>query len=213
MAGWELKEGKLNISKISQDDFWNILKVVFSNKSRKSTTYKYCFFKSIIDNVFNCDMNYTLSLEEVFVTVAEIYWNLVHIHRLKQYIATKQRKSSRIEIIIHQIVEKNKIPPSTPYEFLSEDIKNELNRKVKNELKTYVIGAFYGDTKGKLYSFSKKDKFISLHPNAYEYLVKHKYIVEKLNYYEWLRFLEKVNPQDNANALANKLDEANKELA
>ncbi len=34
--------------------------------------------------------------------------------------------------------------------------------------------------------------------------------MEKLNYYEWLQFLEKVNPLENSYALANKLDEANK---
>lgn len=210
MAGWELKEGKLDLAHMDQDEFWNILKKVFSNRTRKSTSYKYCFFKAIIDNVFKCDMNYILTFEQLFDTATEIYWNLVHIHGIKQYVPTKRRCESRIEIIIRQIVEEYNIGIDTPYEYLDEKIQVYLKKCVNKELVTYVVGAFYGDTGGRFYEFSKKAKEIKLHPSVYEYIVRHKYLVEKLNYYEWLRFLEKVNPLENSYALANKLDEANK---
>lgn len=167
MAGWELKEGKLDLSHMDQDEFWNILKRVFSNKTRKSTSYKYCFFKAIMDNLFKCDMNYKLSFEQIFNTVAEIYWNLVHLHGIKQYVPTKHRCESRIEIVIKQIIEEKDISTDTPYEFLSESTQKELKSSVNKELSTYVIGAFYGDTDGRFYEFSKKYKFIRLHPSVY----------------------------------------------
>ncbi|MBF7097472.1 HNH endonuclease domain-containing protein [Alkalibacter mobilis] len=36
--------------------------------------------------------------------------------------------------------------------------------------------------------------------------VKYKQIIEKLNYFEWIKFLEKVNPNEHALAIAEKLD-------
>lgn len=210
MAGWELKEGKLNTAHMDQDEFWNILKRVFSNKSRKATSYKFCFFKTIIDNIFKCDSNYVLPFETIFDTVTEIYWNLVHVYGIKQYVATKQRKYSKIEILIREIAVEYSIPIDTPYEFLNEKVQIQLKKSVNKEMITYVVGAFYGDTEGRFYEFSKNSKIIKLHPSVYEYLIRHKYLVEKLNYYEWLRFLEKVNPLNNAYALAGKLDQANK---
>lgn len=210
MAGWELKEGKLDLSDMDQDAFWNILKKVFSNQTKKTSSYKYCFLKAILDNIFKCNTNYILSFEQIFDTVAEIYWNLVHIHGIKQYVMNKQKVASKIEIVIENLVNQYKISSATPYEYLNENIKNELKQKTNKELTTCVVGAFYGDTDGRFYEFSKKEKYIALNPIVYEYLVRHKYLVEKLNYYEWLRFLEKVNPMENSYALANKLDEANK---
>ena len=56
-----------------------------------------------MDNVFKCDINYRLTFEQIFDTVAEIYWNLVHIHGIKQYIPTKDRSESKIEIMKYQI--------------------------------------------------------------------------------------------------------------
>lgn len=163
-----------------------------------------------MDNVFKCDSGYMLSFEQIFDTVAEIYWNLVHIHRIKQYIPSKDRSKSRIEIVIHQIASENNVPEDIPYEYLNEIVQHILKKNVNRELTTYVVGAFYGDTDGRFYEFSKKGRYIRLHPSVYEYLIRHKYLVEKLNYYEWLRFLEKVNPLEKSFALGKKLDEANK---
>lgn len=210
MAGWELKEGKLDTTEMDQDEFWKILKAVFSNKSKKTTSYKYCFFKSIIDNIFNYYLDYRISFEQLFDTASEIYWNLVHRHGLRQHIPNNQGKLSRIEIIIDKIVTEYTIPDETLYEYLDEHIQIELKKNVNKELKKYVVGAFYDDTDGRFYEFSKDNMEIKIHPNIYDYLTKYKYLVEKLNYYEWLKFLEKVNPLENSFGLATKLDESNK---
>lgn len=213
MAGWELKEGKLDISEMSQDEFWNILKGVFSNKSRRTTSYKFCFFKAIIDNLFNCDMDYLLTFDKVFGSMGEIYWNLIYIHGISQFVSTKKKDKSKIELIIDDIKYSYNILEHTYYEFLNYEIKINYLKQVNRYITSCVVGAFFKDTKEKFYSFSKKEKTIKIHPQVYEYLVKHKYLVEKLNYYEWLIFLEKVNPRENAYALGTKLDEANKRVS
>ena len=44
----------------------------------------------------------------------------------------------------------------------------------------------------------------------YEFLCKHKVIVEKLNYFQWAKFLEKVTTGDKTTLLLSKIDESAK---
>ena len=44
----------------------------------------------------------------------------------------------------------------------------------------------------------------------YEFVCKHKVVIEKLNYYEWARFLERVNEDSVAVKLFDKIDESAK---
>lgn len=44
----------------------------------------------------------------------------------------------------------------------------------------------------------------------YEFICKHKVVIEKLNYYEWARFLERVNEETVATKLLDKIDESAK---
>ena len=44
----------------------------------------------------------------------------------------------------------------------------------------------------------------------YEFICKHKVTIEKLNYYEWARFLESVNEESVVNHLLSKIDESAK---
>ena len=44
----------------------------------------------------------------------------------------------------------------------------------------------------------------------YEFICKHKVAIEKLNYYEWARFLEKVNDESLATQLLDKIDKSAK---
>jgi CRISPR/Cas system Type II protein with McrA/HNH and RuvC-like nuclease domain len=44
----------------------------------------------------------------------------------------------------------------------------------------------------------------------YEFVCKHKIIIEKANYFEWARFLEKVNSENDTTHLLTKIDESTK---
>lgn len=48
-------------------------------------------------------------------------------------------------------------------------------------------GSYSGDV---LYTFSKKTEQIQLNPISYAFLTKHKKILEKMNYFEWVKFLK-----------------------
>lgn len=60
----------------------------------------------------------------------------------------------------------------------------DIYHQVKMKCKAYVVGALFEDTKHLFYSFSKKGEWIQINPRMYEFICKHKVIIEKLNYYE-----------------------------
>ena len=60
------------------------------------------------------------------------------------------------------------------FEALSADMKAEICHKVKIKCKENVVGALYGDSGGVLYSFSKKQEYIKLNPQAYAFMTKYK---------------------------------------
>ena len=47
---------------------------------------------------------------------------------------------------------------------------------------------------------------LKLNPIVYEFITKHKKILEKMNYYEWAKYLEKVNAESSTRNLLNNLD-------
>ncbi|SEV99736.1 HNH endonuclease signature motif containing protein [[Clostridium] fimetarium] len=210
MAGFELKEGKYVNRLASDDDLWAALSSVFSSCSKNDSSYKYGFLKSIIDNIYNVDEELILSFDQLFSKFAEIYWNLILKYEIKQKSITNDNRQTHLEQILHETARKYKIYEGVPFESLPKKIIAEVSHKVKMKCKTYVVGALYEDTKQLFYSFSKKDEWIQINPLMYEFICKHKSIIEKLNYYEWAKFLEKVNNDSVMSHLLDKLDESAK---
>lgn len=93
---------------------------------------------------------------------------------------------------------------------MRDDIKENVVSKISNECSKYVVGAFFEDTNRSFYNFSRKNKTIELQSNVIEYLIKYKNILSKLNYFEWIKFLEKTNDDKNIILLAEKLDSSTK---
>lgn len=77
---------------------------------------------------------------------------------------------------------------------------------ILQECKRYVLGALYSDFNGKFYGFDQNENFITLSNNAYEFLLKYKIEIEKLNYYAWAKFLEKINEENVLFHLLSKLE-------
>lgn len=77
MAGYNLKEGQYEARSVSDDELWSAVSVVFTNKSKNDTSYKFGFLKSIIDNLYNVDSDLKLTFDQLFSKFGEIYWNLV----------------------------------------------------------------------------------------------------------------------------------------
>lgn len=206
MPGFDLKEGRYIEKYVSDDELWSAFTSLFSSQSTMVSSYKYGFLKSIIDNIYNTDENLKLTFDQVFSKFAEIYWNMILKYRLKQ----QAKKETYLEQILHSAVEKYHLPEGILFENLPTEMMKEIVHDVKQKCKTYVAGALFSDTKELFYSFSKKEEWIQINPLVYEFLCKHKVVIEKLNYYEWARFLERINENDRVDHLLNKIDESAK---
>lgn len=210
MAGYELNEGQYRSESVSEEELWSAISNVFTSNIRTQSSYKYGLLKSILDNLYNVDDDFTLTFDQIFSKFAEIYWNLILKYKLSQQIATTGKKGTYLEQIIIDSVSKYALPANIPYESLSPSMMLDINTQVKNKCKKYVIGALFEDTKQLFYSFSKKGQWIKFNPLMYEFICKHKIIIEKLNYYEWAKFLESINSEDASHRLLTKIDESAK---
>lgn len=211
MPGWNLREGILTELKVSDDEFWSLFNYVFSDACKKTNTYKFGLIKSICDQIYDVhdDGNgLFLSYEKIFSKFAENYWNLVNKYKLKQMSYNGKSEYSKIEIIIKTAVENYEIPESVVFQSLSDEDRNRITKNVTAECKKCVVGALYNDFEGKLYAFSLRGNGIFLSEDSYRFISKYKMEIEKLNYYSWARFLEKVNDDDALIRVLEKLDMA-----
>lgn len=206
MAGFDLVEGSYIKRQLSEDELWSIFSAMFSSKAVHDTSYKFGFFKSILDSLYNTDNNLILTFDQLFYKFTEIYWNLILKYHLRQKAKTKNNRDTALEKILKDFLDKQEIIRDVSFEALSDDVKLRICHKVKMKCKENVVGALFRDSSDVLYSFSKKTEQIQLNPIAYVFLTKHKKILEKMNYFEWAKFLEKVNEDCTTRNLLNNLD-------
>lgn len=211
MAGWNLKNGLIINYHPDEDILWSLFNRVFSDSSKKRNTYKFCFIKSLLDNLFNGrDVKegrfYTYT--QIFARFAENYWNLVVKYNLRQMRPDGKSCFTRIELILKEAI--GNAPCFSCIEFSSLDNTKQAHiiEKVSEECRKYVVGALYKDFEGIIYSFDLKDEGLTLNSYVYEFMLKHKSELEKLNYYAWAKFLEKVNDDNAVIHLLDKLDMA-----
>lgn len=62
--------------------------------------------------------------------------------------------------------------------------------------------------KGVFSSFSRKEEWRQIKPQMYEFVCKYKIAIEKLNYYAWAKYLEKVNDESVMNHLLTNIDKS-----
>ncbi len=205
IAGHDLNEGQYDPRRLNTDEIWQAMSTLFTTKSRNSTSYKYGFFKAILDNLYNVDADLVLTIDQLFGKFAEIYWNLVTKYKIAQM---PGKKTSAVETALTDFSTNQNIVAGVPFESLSDEQKIKLSIRVKNKCKQNVVGALYGDTGQIFYSFSKQDEWIRFNPQVYEYVCRRKTALEKLNYFEWAKYLEKINTAETTLNLLTKLDES-----
>lgn len=210
MAGYLLSEGEFDNRELTDDEIWSVFSSLFSNKSKNTSSYKYGFFKSIIDNLYNVDENNRLSFDQIFSKFTEIYWNLILKYGIRQNRDIKNNGKTYLEQIVFKTISKYEIVTEIPFESLEEKIQTELVVEVKNKCKRYVIGALFEDTKRIFYSFSKKEEWVEINPQVHSFICRNRLAIEKINYYEWAKFLERINNDDVTIKLLSKLDNITK---
>jgi len=207
-AGHLLKEEKYIDRPLSDDEMWSAFAYLFSTKSVNDTSYKFGFLKSILDNLYNVDENLVLTFDQLLSKFAEIYWNLVLKHHILQKNPGKTNRQSSLERVLYDAKERFQIEEDIPFESITPEMKFYVCHNVKQKCKQNVVGALYADLGGLFYSFSKSGEWIQFNPQMYEFACKHKVAIEKINYYEWAKFLEKVNENSVVDHLLSKIDES-----
>ncbi len=208
MEYWNLKEGKFVNpevigSKADDSDLWRALLSAFSPQVRRSASYKFGFFKSLLDNLMNVDKDLRLSFDQVFDKFAEIYWHLVLKYKLRQ---ASMGTRTYIETILQRINDEYRLPPGIEYDSLPDGLKLTLIDEVKRSCKKNVVGAFFGDTNETMYSFSIREEYLEFNPRMYSFMNEHKLVIEKLNYYEWAKYLESVNSEISSDHILTHID-------
>ena len=208
MAGYDITEGRYENRTLSDDEMWSAFSNLFSSHSKNSSSYKFGFLKAIMDNLYNVDQNLTLTFDLLFGTFTEVYWNLVLKHGIRQQPVIERSNGTYLEQVLNAIVARYGIAADIPFESISDEAKIEVCKKVKSKCKINVVGALFGDTKSLFYSFSRKEEWLQINPQMYEFVCKHKLAIEKLNYYEWAKYLEKINDDSVMDHLLTKIDKS-----
>lgn len=208
VEGWKLSKGIYQGEDIEEKGIWQIFNYIFSTKSTNRTSYKFGFLKALLETVFNVNEKGELSLEFVFGKFAEIYWTLIVKYNLAQGDNGVRNGKTSIEKILENYIEKYNFIKYSDFDSINLEIKNSIIQDVLKDCKRNVVGAIYGDSDRTFYTFSLRDNYLRLNPSIYIFMKKYNNILLKLNHYEWVKFLEKVNPKENCFSLAIKLDEA-----
>ena len=209
-AGASLREGTYRLGHLSDDEMWSAFAYLFSSKSKQSASYKYGFLKSILDNLYNTDDHLVLTFDQLFSKFAEVYWNLVLKYKIRQAPVIIGGKTTKLEQALWEAKARCSVAEDLPFESIPDDVREYVCRRVKIDCKENVVGALYGDLQELFYSFSKKAEYIQINPVMYEFVCKHKIAIEKMNYYEWAKYLEKINSDDVMDHLLTKIDESAK---
>lgn len=211
MPGWNLTNGILKENKVCEEQYWALFNYVFSDGCKKRNTYKFGLIKSILDNLFNCECDnssdtYFISYEDIFSKFTENYWNLVLKYHLKQMRKDGRTEISKIESIFQNAVNQNGIVQYLEYSSLSENEKKQITATVSRECRRNVIGALYNDFDGVLYAFDLKGSGLFINHCAYDFMMKYKVEIEKLNYYSWAKFMEGINDDEVLIKVLDKLE-------
>lgn len=205
ISGWLLKEYSINNDFHSDDELWSAVNNIFSGRVRFTTSYKFCLLKAILDNIYNVNQNLELPMVDLFARFTEIYWNLVVKHNLRQI---REGRKSSINILIEETKSRNLACPELPFERLTQFERERLIALAAKDCSRYVVGALCTDLRYIVYGFDKQKTHIKFNYFAYMFLLKYAYIIGKLNYFEWIKFLESVNDKEVAYDIAGCLDDS-----
>lgn len=214
-SGWDLKSGVLiAIDTADPDDrLWALFNYVFSDMSKKRNTYKFGLIKAILDNLLNAEQQingtFYISFNDLFAKFAENYWNLIIKYHLRQMVKTTRSEFTKVEQCYMKAVADSPALTSIDFSSIEEVTREQMIQFVSRECRKYVVGALYTDFRGYIYAFDlRKNDGIDISEEAYHFMIRHKSAIEKLNYYAWAKFLEKINDENNLAYLLDHLDMA-----
>jgi hypothetical protein len=188
MMGFELTEGELK-----ENNQANLFSCISQSLFRgaHANTYKYGLLKAILDNVFSVDADYRLSMDDLLLTFAKVYWNLINIYHVPQSPISPIAPASSMEQIVRGYSADHTLD-LIPFDSLAESHRIAFLKKSKPIFKRFVFGALYGDTGGYLFGFSKAENRIWFNEKSFRFLSENKVLLDQINYYEWLKMCESI---------------------
>lgn len=187
--GWKLNEGSVTYEVVSEDQLWTVIVKTLSSKSMKTTTYKFALLRAILENLYKTSFNLEITFTQLAQSFAKLYWNLVVRKGYSQGHNAQIEKELRESQLIFNI------PEGLSFDSIKENQQQEIIKKIENKIiNRYVVGALFEDTNRIIYSFSKKEKKITLTQSSLEFLLKHQTTIFKLVNYELAKFLHDKNP-------------------
>ena len=165
-----LKIGERKEGFLKEDQIWQHIHSFFYH-GKNSSTYKFGFFKALLETVSDVNVQNELTFDQVFRPFTKIYWNLVVHHQLWQS-NTKSRRSV-IQGILEDAQVKYEVPKDWRFDRLPEAVQQSIVQQVKKNGKRYVIGAFYGDTDGVFYAFHLKNETLQMSLAVLQFLKKY----------------------------------------
>lgn len=217
MPGWSRKSGEIISLNPSIDELWSRFNYVFSTASKKRNTYKFGLVKAILDNLLNSKQDYMgmyrVSFEDLFSKFSENYWNLVVKYELRQMRKNSDQSDySRLEQVFIKAVEEKPIIAKLQFASIEEKHRGRIIKEVSKQCQVNVIGALYEDLCGLVYGFNikakEKKEYLWISPVAYDFMFHFKGELEKLNYYAWAKYLEKINDEKVLLRVIDKLESA-----
>lgn len=153
MKGWDLKEGKILKKNLEYGEIVDLFSNFFKNKNKMNNLYKLFLLRSLIE----CSQ---LEEENIFKEVSynfgKNYWNFTT--KIDFDINTSKGKATMQRKFVLYIKSATAIHFSKDFNKILDPLKQRYLKNTKKNIKTYVIGALYGDFEGIIYSFNKKKK-------------------------------------------------------
>ncbi|WP_121661850.1 HNH endonuclease [Metabacillus litoralis] len=199
----KLKVGEIKEKYLTDEEIWRVFTVVLSNKSVKSSTYKYALMKSLIENLYQVNDQYELSYDQLAYSFTKIYWNLIVHHQL---VHQNRGKTARVVTIIQEAQMKHGIPSEMVFDKVDESLQIQLVSKIKTTMKENVYGALYGDTKGSFYAFEHKTEVLTLNPAVHAFMLNYQRLIVNLTNYHMARMIEEINEVPSINYLLGKVE-------
>ena len=200
---WDLKVGEIQEIYVTDDAVWQAVNQ-FYYRSNTTMSYKYGFFKALLENLYNVNEHLELNYDALFGSFTKIYWNLVVHHQLWQ--SNNKKQQSTIQRILNDYCNAQQIPSEWTFDQLTESLQLRIIKDIKKAGKKYVIGAFYSDTNCFFYEFNLKEEYLRLNKPVFHFLQKHQRVLMTLTNYYLAKFLEKHNEVPNVDYLLTKVE-------
>jgi 5-methylcytosine-specific restriction endonuclease McrA len=199
----KLKVGELQETYLTDEEIWRILTIVLSNKSVKSSTYKYALIKSLIENLYQINDQFELTYDQLAYSFTKIYWNLIVHHQLDRQ---NRGKNARVVTIIKEAQATYAIPSEFSFDKIDATLQVNLVRKVKTTMKENVFGALYGDTRGSFYAFDHKREYFKINPSVHSFMLNYQRLIVNLTNYHMAAMIEELNEVPSINYLLGKVE-------